>query len=129
MIKSTKATVWIDFLYECVISRYGCVGQVITDNGELNSELELAMEQRYRIQLSFTTAYHPQGNAPVERGHMPLRNSLERTVFQRVADSIETEDLHELKKNWMDHFYAMLWADRITVKRTTGVCSLYIDVW
>jgi hypothetical protein len=123
MVKSTKSSVWVDFVYQNIICRYGCVGQIVTDNGELNSELGLEMERKYRVQVSFTTTYHPQGNAPVERGHLPFRNSLEKSIFQKVADSIEAADLYELKKEWVMYFYSMLWADRVTVKRSTGFAA------
>jgi hypothetical protein len=81
MIKSKGADVWVDFLYENVVSRYGCVGQIVTDNGELNSEIGILFERKYRIQLSFTTTYQPQSNGIVERGHKNIREAMEKSIL------------------------------------------------
>jgi hypothetical protein len=120
-IKTMKAETWVEFLYEEVVCRYGAVGQIVTDNGELNSELGLKFEEKYKIHLTFTTTYHPQSNSVVERGHAPLNVSLAKECFGSVVDGFEGADLVELKSRWPDYFYGMVWADRVTTKRTTKV--------
>jgi hypothetical protein len=126
MVKSTSAKVWVDFLYEYVVTRHGCVGQIVTDNGELNSELGLEFERKYRIQLSFTTTYHPQTNAIVERGHLPLREGIEKGCFDKLAKVWDYQSVLELKDLWPRYFLASLWADRITVRKTTGYSPYYL---
>jgi len=125
-IKDMKAETWIRFIYEDVVCRYGAIGQFVTDNGELNSELGLKFEAKYKIQLSFTTTYHPQSNAVVERGHAPLNASITKSCFGSVVDCFEGADLIELKSKWTLYFYAALWADRVTVKKSTGFSPYYL---
>jgi hypothetical protein len=120
MIKKMASEVWVKFLYEEVVCRYGAVGQFVTDNGELNSRLGLEFEQKYKIQLSFTTTYHPQSNGVVERGHAPINASIAKSCFGSVVDCFEGADLEKLKSRWPEYFYAAVWADRVTVKKTTG---------
>jgi hypothetical protein len=107
IIPNTKAKAWIKFIQEAVISRYGCIGQVITDHGELDSEEGQKFFEKYRIQLTFSSPYHPEGNSVVERGHAPFVASLAKW---KLGSGIALT-------HW---FHAALWADRVTVKRSTG---------
>jgi hypothetical protein len=125
MIKSMKSEVWVKFIYENILCRYGVVGTIISDNGELNSKLGLEFAEKYGVQLIFTTTYHPQGNAPVERGHQPLRRSLERSVFGRVTDWLNFDKEAE-KVKWPKYFHAALWADRVSVRRQLGYSPYYL---
>jgi transposase InsO family protein len=95
------------FLYEEVICRFGIPGEVIADRGELHSKKVQEAAQKDGIVLHFTTAYHPQTNGMVERGHQELKKGLAKLVGEDVA-------------KWSKYLHAILWADRITTKRTTG---------
>jgi len=128
MIKSMKSEVWVKFIYENILCRYGVVGTIISDNGELNSKLGLEFADKYGVQLIFTTTYHPQGNAPVERGHLPLRRSIERSVFGNVSDWLNF-DKDEEKTKWPLYFHAALWADRVSVRRQLGFSPYYLLSW
>lgn len=54
-----------------------------------------------------TTAYHPQANGIVERGHRAFTKAL-AILVQQSGNS------------WVDELPNVLWADRVTVKRSTG---------
>jgi len=125
-IKNTQTETWIDFIYEYIFCRFGLIGQIMTDNGELNSHLGLAFERKYRFQLSFSTTYHPQSNAAVEAGHKPIRHSIERSLFGKITDWINQVDCNEIKKHWKNHLQSALWADRITVRKSRGYSPFFL---
>ncbi|GBG92605.1 hypothetical protein CBR_g56393 [Chara braunii] len=65
-----------DFLLE-YIARYGCVGRIVMGRGaEFLSQTVKGLLEKAGIGAAYTTAYHPQSNAPVERGHQTLVDAL-----------------------------------------------------
>lgn len=126
MVKKKDEDEWIQFIYQSIICRYGCVGRIISDNGELNSKKGIEFLEKHCIEFVTTTTYHPQGNAPVERGHKPIRNAIERKTFTSIAHIWDETDTEDLKREWPKYFYAALWADRMTVKKTTGYTPYHL---
>jgi hypothetical protein len=104
-------------LFEEVICRYGIVEQIVTDNGELNSAIGLHFSKKYGFKLTTTTSYHPEGDAVVERGHRSVREPIEKALLMDLKD---TATIEEAKGKWSNYFYSARWADRVTVRRTTG---------
>ena len=51
------------FLIEDVICRYGCVGKIVADRGELDAEEVEELFDRLGVKLSLTTAYKPTARA------------------------------------------------------------------
>jgi hypothetical protein len=111
-VKSKHARVWTDFVFKSIFCRYGCVGKIITDNGELNSEIGELLFKEYGVKLAFTSSYNPQGNSIVERGHVPIADSLKRCSEGKP-------------KRWVKYFDAAIWADRVTVRRS-GYSAFYL---
>ena len=103
--KSTKTV--CQFLLEDVICRYGCIGQVIADRGELNSEEAQCFFQKHGIRLSLTTAYNPEANGKIERGHSPIIRALIKACDGKVRE-------------WPTLLPYALWADRTTHSSVTG---------
>ena len=60
------------FLTEEVINQYGCVGKIIVDQGELEAQEAEELIDWLGVKLSLTTAYNPEANGKVERGHKPI---------------------------------------------------------
>ena len=48
-------------------------------------------------------AYYPQSNGLIERGYQPIIDALAK-----------------LGQKWVEHLLAVLWADRVTTRRSTG---------
>ena len=63
------------FLFQDVICRHGYPGRIVMDRGPENKETKylLALHGIRRVPIS---AYHPQSNGLVERGHGPVVNSV-----------------------------------------------------
>ena len=77
LIRATSANV-AKFLWEDVICRHGCFEKLIV-NGELENKNWLEkLAKRYGIKRVVVSAYHPQANGMVERGHRPIVNALSK---------------------------------------------------
>jgi hypothetical protein len=95
------------FLYEEVIARHGCPKRIVVDGGSENKGFVEELLDAFRVRRVEISAYHPQSNGLVERGHAPIVSSLSKYC-------------HENKKAWFQYLTLALWADRISIRRTTG---------
>ena len=105
-IKAANSENVARFIYEDVICRHGCPARIVMDGGAENMDLSKDLLEDYGIQRTVISPYHPQANGLVERGHEPIVNSLAKY-------SIEPGD-------WVKSLPLALWADRISVRRSTG---------
>lgn len=103
----SKAPYIVSFFREEIIYRHGCPAKVVSDGGsEFCAEFEdFCVDMG--IELIHGSAHHPRTYGMIERGHQPLLNTLSK--LQKGDPT-----------NWPDRLPALLWADRITAKRTTG---------
>jgi hypothetical protein len=74
------------FLLEEVFCRYGCVGQVIADLGELDSDNAREFFAKHGVRLTLTTAYNPEANRKIERGHSLIVKALTKACDRKVKD-------------------------------------------
>ena len=74
------------FLIEDVICRYGCVGKIVADPGELDAGEAEELFDRLGVKLSLTTAYNPEANGKIERGHDPIVKAMVRACEGRVGN-------------------------------------------
>ena len=103
-----------DFLWEDVICRHGCFRKLIIDGGSENKEAVAELARRYKVKRVVVSAYHPQANGMIERGHEPIVDAL-----SKMSDGGST--------NWVWNLPAVLWADRSTVRTSTGLTPYYIN--
>ena len=80
--------------------------RIVLDGGRENMDMTKNLLKDYRIQNTAISAYHPQTAGLVERGHGPIINSL-----AKYCDAPESRP---------KHLSLALWADRISVRRSTG---------
>ena len=106
-VKANDAVHAANFLFEQVITRFGCPKILISDRGThfLNTVIE-SMTERFDINHRMTTPYHPQTNGNTERVNQTLVNILRKTV-------------QDSKRDWDTKLPAALWAYRTTYKVTT----------
>jgi hypothetical protein len=107
LLKKTRVVV-CQFLLEKVICRYGCVGQVIADHGELDSNEEREFFAKLGVRLTLTTAYNPKENEKIEQGHSPIVKALVKACDGRL-------------RLWPQMLPYALWADRTTHSSVTRV--------
>ena len=100
---------------------------IVYDGGPENQGVTKQLLDRYRIRNIQIVPYHPQSNGLIERGHQNIVDALAKMTS--TSGSIGS---------WIDHLPGVMWADRITVWRSTGKtpyrvafgqdCLLPIDV-
>jgi Integrase zinc binding domain/RNase H-like domain found in reverse transcriptase/Reverse transcriptase (RNA-dependent DNA polymerase) len=95
------------FILEDIFSRYGSIGRMRADRGELNAIEAEEFFKRYGVQLKLTTAYNPEANGKIERGHPPIIHALVKAC--RGKPSL-----------WPKLLPFALWADRTTHSSVTG---------
>ncbi|KAF8634386.1 hypothetical protein AX17_004208 [Amanita inopinata Kibby_2008] len=104
---------WAKFIYKDIICRFGCIPVFVVDNGnEFKGAAEILFKQ-YEVTAIFTTAYHPEGNAIVERSHQTLCNSLRKSCGKDSS-------------KWPLMLHACLLAMRCTTTRVTGYTPYYL---
>jgi hypothetical protein len=95
------------FLWEEVVSRHGCFGRLVVDGGPENKDHLEAFVKQYSINRVQVSAYHPQANGMVERGHQSIVEALARMTNGGI-------------KKWTRNLPSVLLAERTTVHRPTG---------
>ena len=101
-IRKNDSTTIAAFIFDW-ISRYGVPGMVVNDGGAENKKVAAHLMKRYRIYNVRIATYHPQSNGLIERGH------------QSIVDA-----LAKLGGQWHLLLSFVVWADRITTRRSTG---------
>ena len=103
-LRDCKAKSWCRFIFEDIICRYGTISNIVADRGELASDEAKEYFKRRRINLRLTTAYNPEANAKVERGHGPVVQAIVKATGNNPA-------------KWPEMLHYALWADRTTAGR------------
>lgn len=100
---STVAT----FLYENIITRFGCPKELVSDRGThfINATIA-ALTTTYEIKHRKTTPYHPRANGQTEKTNGILCKVLTKTISGAGTD-------------WETKLFAALWAYRTAYKVTT----------
>jgi hypothetical protein len=93
--------------------------------GGENKQITKILFEDYKVRQITVSAYHPQSNGLVERGHDAIVNSISKYCSKQPD-------------KWVDYLPLALWADRISIRRTTGYsafellygrdCLLPIDI-
>lgn len=102
------------FVWEDVICRHGCFGKLIVDGGPENKDVLIELTHRYGIKRIVVSAYHPQANGMVERGHRPLADALAKKTLGGTG-------------KWVRNLPAVCWSDRTTVRVSTGHTPFYLN--
>ena len=110
----TARTVGI-WLFEEVICRWGCLEEIITDNGSVFLAAVKWLEEKYGIKGIRISPYNSKANGRIERPHWD--------VIQMLTKCCGPKNLSK----WYWFFYQVLWADRITVRKRFG-CSPFFMV-
>jgi hypothetical protein len=96
-----------NWFHECWILRYGAPTNVVVDGGsEFGSQFQEVLKSM-GIQIRVTTPYYPEANGMIERGH--------RTIKDTLVKLSGTEG-----RKWREFLPLVLFADRVSTKRTTG---------
>ena len=106
-LRTNTAIVTANFIYENIITRFGCPLEIMSDQGThfVNAVIEELMDNHV-IKHRTSTVYYPQGNGQAESTNKTLINMLRRFI-------------HANKNDWDDYLPAALWAYRVATKTAT----------
>ncbi len=101
-MKTMEAIEVAKYLYQDVICRYGAPDVLVSDRGQQFMSLLIKhLSKLFEITNHYTSSYHPQSNAMVER----LNGTLVKTLKAYVSDH---------QKDWPDYLPSVLMAYRIS---------------
>jgi hypothetical protein len=104
----TKSTEGVcRFILEDIFIRYGTIGRMRADQGELDTVEARNFFERHGVRLRLTTAYNPKANGKSEKGHPPIIITLVKACKGKP-------------KQWPRLLPFALWADRTTHSTVTG---------
>lgn len=107
-LKNENANTIAAFIYEELISRWGSLREIVTDNGPPYLKALEVLERRYGIKHIRISGYNSQAQGVIENRHFDVREGL----FKIARGN---------PKWWWRCLYAMLWAERVTVSRQLGM--------
>jgi hypothetical protein len=114
-LKNADAKSIARFIFEEGFCRHGVFVELVTDGGpENDNALVKELAKTYGMRHIITSAYNPLANGMIERGHKPIVAALTKATEGGID-------------NWVFHLPAVLWADRITAKVTTGRTPFYLE--
>ena len=95
------------FIYENIITRFGCPLTLISDQGShfINKTIKNLTDQ-FHIDQRWSTAYHPQSNVAIEAFNKTLKKGLTKICSTN-------------KDDWDEKIPAVLWAYRTAYKWST----------
>ena len=113
-LKDITAKNVANFIYRFLICRFSCIPFVSFDGGpEFKKEVVALLRTLYNCTIIVSTPYHPEGQAPVERAHLPLVEA----IFKCTGDA---------KGRWPLYLEPGLFAIRVTVSRATGYSPYFL---
>ena len=102
------------WLYEDVLCRWGGLRTIVTDNGAPMKAAVQWIEQKWGIKHITISPYNSQANGRIERPHWDIRQMLYKATGEQNT------------KQWYWFLPAVLWADRVSVRRRTGYSPYYM---
>jgi len=91
------------FLFEEVICRHGCPLKAIMNGESENKKISKRLFKDYKVKRLIISAYHPQANGLIERGHFAIVNSLSKYCSSNID-------------SWPTCLSLALWANRISIR-------------
>jgi Integrase zinc binding domain/RNase H-like domain found in reverse transcriptase len=103
-----------NWLFEDIICRWGCITEIITDNGGPYRSAVAWLEQKYGIKGIKISSYNSKANGKIERPHWDVRQMLYKATGGNPS-------------KWFWFFHHVMWADRVSIRKGYG-CSPFFMV-
>ena len=102
-LRTKEASHITKFIYEDFLCRHPYPQKIVVDGGTENQGYVIELINKYGLKKSQISLYNPRANGQVKRGHAPLVNALIK-----------------MRGKWIENLPTVLYADRATVRRSTG---------
>jgi transposase InsO family protein len=112
-LRKASARTVATFVLEDIRLQYGCIGKIVTDNGPEFKGALSELLKKYSIPQINISPYNSQANGVVEQGHFAIREALVKAC---------QGDIHL----WPSKLRAALFADNVTVRRSTGYPAYFL---
>lgn len=96
-----------------IITRWGCMREIVTDNGGVFEKATAWLEKKYGIKGIKISPYNSRANGRVERPHYDVRDMLYKATKGKTSQ-------------WYWYFPQIMWADRVTVRKRFGVSPFFM---
>ena len=103
-----------NWLFEDIICRWGCITEIVTDNGGPYRSAVAWLEQKYGIKGIRISSYNSKANGRIERPHWDVRQMLYKATGGNPS-------------KWFWFFHHVMWADRVSIRKGFG-CSPFFMV-
>ena len=101
------------FIFESILCRWGALSEIVTDNGSPYVAALDWIGAKYGIHHIKISGYNSRANGLVESKHFNVREAIMKT-----CDGDESK--------WREVLPQVLWAERITIRKTIGYSPYYI---
>ena len=102
------------WLFEDIICRWGCLLEIITDNGGPYRAAAAWLEQKFGIKGIRISLYNSKANGKIERPHWDVWQMLYKATGGDIS-------------KWWWFFHHVMWVDRMTVRKGFG-CSPFFMI-
>ena len=116
-MKTDNANIVATFLYENIITHFGCPKELVSDRGTrfINSTIA-ALIAKYEIKHHKTIPYHPCANGQTEKTN-------------GILCKILTKSISGVGTDWDTKLFAALWAYRTAYKSYYQCYAIPIGIW
>jgi hypothetical protein len=102
-----------NWLFEDIICRWGCITEIVTDNGGPYTAAVGWLEQKYGIKGIKISPYNSKANGKIERPHWDIRQMLYKATGGNPS-------------KWYWFFHHVMWADRISIRKGLGCSPFFL---
>ena len=113
-VKDENGKAIANWLFEDIICRWGCITEIVTDNGGPYRSAVGWLEQKYGIKGIKISSYNSKANGKIERPHWDVRQMLYKATDGNPS-------------KWFWFFHHVMWADRVSIRKGFG-CSPFFMV-
>ena len=110
---SDSGRVIADFIFQDILCRWGALEEIVTDNGTAYIAALDILASRYGIRHIRISGYNSRANGLVESKHFDVREAIIKTC-------------HGNESKWRDVLPQVFWAERATIRRSTGYSPYYM---
>jgi regulatory protein YycH of two-component signal transduction system YycFG len=103
------------FLWEDIIYRHGIFRRLIIDGDPENKDLIVQFVTDYNIKRVVISPYNTKINKIIKKDHKSIVNALAKMTKGGIG-------------KWVRNLYAVLWVDRIIVRKNTGYTLFYLNI-